>query len=385
MSSRFRGAATRTGAVNRVLAALLLLALSPGSALSESGFQTVSGPCRFQFPEDHAAHPDFKTEWWYYTGNLKTAEGRRFGYQLTFFRSQTAPSGAKRRWPDPASGWRTLQIYLAHLAVSDIRGETHRQAETMARGALDMAGVDRRGETVRVFLRDWSAELGPEVHTLRAETPEMGLALDLAPLKPPVPHGEDGYDRKGQGPESASCYYSLTRLRTTGRMRVGDAAFSVSGLSWMDHEYSTAPLEPGIAGWDWFSLQLDDGTELMAYFLRESDGGFSPASSATFVDREGEGTPIGFSGIRLETTAIWKSPDTGAAYPAGWILSVPALALTLSVSPALADQEMETPLTTDVAYWEGAVAVEGTSGDRPVGGRGYVELTGYDRAFDAEM
>lgn len=385
MSRRIRAPRSPFRALERVLAAVFVFFLFPGPLFSQSGFRTVAGPCHFRFPEDHGAHPGFKTEWWYYTGNIQTDEGRRFGYQLTFFRSQTAPSGTVGGWPKPASEWRTLQIYLAHLAISDIQEKTHRQAETMARGALGMAGVGTEGDAVRVYLKDWSARLGPEAHRLTAGAPALGLDLDLTPLKPPVAHGDDGYSRKGRAAESASCYYSMTRLATEGRLRIGADEFAVSGSSWMDHEYSTAPLEAGIGGWDWFSLQLDDGTDLMAYFLREPDGRFNPATSATFVDRRGEGTHIAFPGIQLEATSFWESPETGAVYPSGWTLSIPSLDLTLSVSPAFADQEMETPLTTDVAYWEGAVSAAGVVGDRPVRGRGYVELTGYDRPFDAEM
>ncbi len=385
---RLRGGRTGSVPARRIPGiafSLFFLVASTVPGFSASGFRTVTGPCEFRFPQDHAAHPGFKTEWWYYTGNVWTDEGRRFGYQLTFFRNQTAPSGVQSRWPEPASAWRSLQLYLGHLAVSDIRNADHRQAETMARGTLGMAGALRRGEMVRVFLKGWSAAMGAERHHLTAETPDLAVDLTLTPLKPPVFHGDGGYSPKGRQPGKASCYYSLTRLRTEGRIRIGAKWFAVSGRSWMDHEFSTTPLEAGITGWDWFSLQLDDGRDLMVYFLRESEGRIHPASSGTVVDREGEGAAIPSTEIRLETTAVWESPVTGASYPAGWTLSIPGRGLALAVSPVLADQEMQTPLTTAVTYWEGAVSVTGTSGGRPVRGTGYVELTGYEAAFDADM
>lgn len=385
MTDPRRAAGTSLITAMRILAAVLLLTLPVDSAFPDPGFRVVAGPCDFRFPEDHGAHPGFRTEWWYYTGNVQTDGGRRFGYQLTFFRSQMAPSIAKTRWPAPASGWRTLQIYLAHAALSDIREDRHFQAEAMFRSALGMAGAEATESGSRVFLKNWSAEIDQSGHALTAEADDFSLALVLTPCKPPVAHGDAGYSRKGRDPEQASCYYSLTRLHTAGAIAIDGDAFPVSGLSWMDHEFSTAPLAEGVVGWDWFSLQLTDGTELMAYFLREPNGRFHPASSATFVNPEGKGAHIASGSIRLETTATWESPETGATYPSGWTLSTAAPDLVLSISPTLADQEMQTPLTTDVVYWEGAVSVTGTAGGRPVEGNGYVELTGYDRAFDAPM
>lgn len=353
------------------------------------GYRAVSGPCGLAFPDDHGPHPDFKTEWWYYTGNLAAENGRRFGYQLTFFRSRIIPPGQEAAWPQPASAWRTAQIYLAHAAVSDLDGENYLHDEQMARGALGMAGAGVKEKAARVRLRGWSADLAPDRHRIVADADGFALNFDLLPIKPPVAHGKGGYSRKGMAPESASCYYSLTRLRTRGNLQVGSESFTVTGLSWMDHEFSSAPLEPNLAGWDWFSLQLDDGTELMAYFLRTEDGGFSPASSATFVDASGNSIHILEEDVNLRVLDTWKSPRTGAVYPAGWRLSVAPLSIDLTVTPNLADQEMRTPGTTQVTYWEGSVSVSGERGAgaaaKALTGAGYVELTGYETKFDAPM
>ncbi len=353
------------------------------------GYRAVDGPCGLDFPEDHGPHSDYKTEWWYYTGNLTAENGRRFGYQLTFFRSRILPPGAESTWPEPASAWRTAQIYLAHAAVSDLDEKKYLHDERMARGALGMAGAAMDGDVARVRLRGWSADLGPDRHRIRANAEDFGIDLDLTPVKPPVPHGEGGYSRKGTDPASASCYYSMTRLESRGTIRVGSTSFGVAGLSWMDHEFSSAPLESNLAGWDWFSLQLADGTELMAYFLRHEDGGFSPASAATFVDAAGTAVHLPKAGLDLRVLNTWTSPKTGAVYPAGWRLRVPALSIDLTVTPNLPDQEMRTPGTTDVTYWEGSVSVAGVRGEgstaRAVSGSGYVELTGYETRFDAPM
>lgn len=359
------------------------------AALGPEGYRAVTGPCGPAFPRDHGPHPDFKTEWWYYTGNLTAEDGRRFGYQLTFFRSRIIPPGEDSSRPEPASAWRTSQIFLAHAAVSDIDGKTYLHAERMARGALGMAGAALDGDVARVQLRGWSADIGPNLHRIAADAGSFKLDLDLTPVKPPVLHGEEGYSRKGKAPESASCYYSFTRLDAAGTLGLGARSFRATGLSWMDHEFSSAPLEPNLAGWDWFSLQLNDGTELMAYFLRDKNGGFSPASSATFVDPAGNPVHISGSDLALQAEKTWTSPKTGAVYPAKWRLSAPSLPLDLTVIPNLADQEMRTPGTTDVTYWEGSVSVSGVRGkggaSARVSGSGYVELTGYETPFDAPM
>lgn len=351
------------------------------------GFRVVDGPCDLRFPEDHGPHPDHKTEWWYYTGNLRDERGADYGFQLTFFRSRIVSPVAEARWPEPRSAWRTAQIFLAHAAVSDIDGGRFFQADRVARGALDIAGAVFEREGVRIHLRNWRVEIDGDIHRLRAQDPTLAISLTLRSRKPPVPHGQAGYSRKGEKAESASCYYSLTRMAAEGTLSAGPdgGPVSVTGLAWMDHEFSSAPLEANLEGWDWFSLQLDDETELMAYLLRREDGSPSPVSSATLIAADGTARHIDNDGIALEATDAWESPNTDAVYPAGWRLSVPPAELELRISPLLADQEMRTEESTGVSYWEGAVSVEGTRSGQPVSGSGYVELTGYAEAFDAPM
>lgn len=349
-------------------------------------YAAVTGPCGFRFPQDHGPHPGYRTEWWYYTGNLETDAGRRFGFQLTFFRSRIAPPSAEADWPDQPSSWRTAQIYLAHAALSDLSEKRFFHAEQTARGVVGLAGAAQKGDQVGIFLHNWSAVITPAGHRLFADTDDFSLDISLVSQKPPVPHGQGGYSQKGKQAKSASCYYSLTRLKAGGAIELDGRRWEVGGLAWMDHEYSSAPLESDLAGWDWFSLQFENGTELMAYFLRQEDGGFGPASSATFVDKAGKARHIPAEALRLTVTDTWKSPHTQAVYPAGWQLEVAPLSMTLDIRANMADQEMRTPGSTGVSYWEGSVSVKGTKREnKRIQGTGYVELTGYERPFDAPM
>lgn len=355
------------------------------SAAEPQGYSAVTGPCRLEFPKDHGSHPGYRTEWWYYTGNLQSESGDRYGFQLTFFRSQISPPGAEKSWPDPPSDWRTQQVYAAHAAISDIAGKQHMQAELVSRQALGMAGaLDRPPETI-VFLQNWSARIGPDAHQLKVETNKFSYELTLKPAKPPVLHGQNGYSLKGSSPERASCYYSYTRYEAKGRITVGGKAAAVSGQGWMDHEFSTALLEPGIKGWDWFSLQLSDRTEIMAFLLRTADGDISPASSGTFVDEDGNATHLGKDQFTVTVLDTWKSTYSKAVYPSRWRVRIVPYALDLIISPNLADQEMRTSKSAAVTYWEGSVSIQGTRDAKPIQGEGYVELTGYAERIDVPM
>jgi predicted secreted hydrolase len=350
-----------------------------------NGFLSVTGPCNLEFPKDHGPHPGYRTEWWYYTGNLQAASGAKYGFQLTFFRSQISPPDDRQKWPQPTSAWRTQQVYLAHSAISNISEKQHLQAELVSRQALNMAGADQIGDTTTLFLKNWSARLSPDKHLLTVNSDGYSYELTLAPEKPPVLHGLAGYSLKGSTAERASCYYSFSRLSAQGKLSIGEKNVAVKGSAWMDHEYSTALLEAGLQGWDWFSLQLSDRTEVMAFVLRKEKGGIGPASSATVIGHQGQNRHISNEEFAVTVQNTWKSPHSKAVYPAGWRLQIFPALLDLTIRPNLADQEMCASAGTGVIYWEGSVSIEGTRAGQPVVGQGYVELTGYDKAFDAPL
>ena len=368
-----------------LLALLILPTASSRAAETEQGFPKITGPCDFSFPRDHGQHPDHRIEWWYYTGNLRTDAGRAFGFQLTFFRSRLQPPGSEEQ-PTSPSSWRTSQLYLAHFALSDLAAEAFRYKKRTVRGAMDLAGVEQDANQVRIHLRDWHAAITPDGHVLSASAPSagpgIGLELHLVPRKPIAVQGAGGYSRKGFRPESASCYYSFTRFQAQGTVRVGGDEYAVTGQAWMDHEYSSNLLEGGLTGWDWFSIQLDDGWDVMAFRLRPEDQGTDQAhggwSSGSLISPEGRVTPLGPDQIEFTPLRTWTSPASGATYPLHWEISVPSANLRLRVTPRLQDQELVSePGTGGVTYWEGSISVQGTRSDRPVSGLGYAELTGY--------
>jgi predicted secreted hydrolase len=377
-SVRLRGLAGR-----RALAALVVAALAPvtgAPAQTQSGGAADSGAWKaadpdysLSFPRDHAAHPEHRIEWWYYTGNLLATNGRRFGYQLTFFRF-----GVDRQPVNP-SRWAVRDLYMAHFAVTDVEQAAHHVAERLNRAGIGWAGAST--ETLHVWNEEWSVTLDAgdrRVHRLAAATDEGRLALDLRldPAGPPVLHGVNGFSQKGGEVGNASHYYSLTRLRTTGRLVVDGEEVEVAGLSWMDHEFGTSFLEPAQAGWDWFSIQLDDGTDLMVYVMRRIDGARDPRSSGTLV-LPGGVSRLSVDDYRLTPGRRWTSPASGADYPVTWRIEVPPHGLDLEVTAAIDAQELETGQSTGVTYWEGAIDVRGTRAGVPVTGSGYLEMTGY--------
>ena len=255
----------------------------------------------------------------------------------------------------------------------------------MVRGTLGMAGVSQDEMDTLIFIKNWSAKIGADRHLLKTVTDDFSYDLTLEPVKPAVLHGEAGYSRKGSTPERASCYYSFSRLNTEGALTVGGKTTAVRGLSWMDHEFSTAPLEPGIIGWDWFSLQLSDQTEIMLYLLRTEGGRLSPASSGTFIDVSGNPRHLTKNDFRVDVLNSWKSPRSQAVYPVHWRVAVFPLAIQLTAKANLSNQEMQTRTTTGVTYWEGSISINGSVGKHPVKGLGYAELTGYAQSFDVPM
>jgi len=368
------GRTRQQGLFTRAALIVLILALGGATlshAASPDGFKRAMPGRVFQFPQDHAAHPDFKTEWWYYTGHLEATDtGERFGYELTFFRV-----GLKKPDPQARSAWALHTLYFAHLALTDINRGTFFYEEKVGRGALGMSGAE--SDRYRVWIDDWQVELQGRTHHLQAQTPKLTLKLSLTPEKPLVVHGTDNVSQKAAGAGFASHYYSFTRLATEGVLTYQGRTFPVRGQSWMDHEFSSSHLKDYQVGWDWFALQLADGHEIMLYLLRHRDGGVDPYSSGTVVDPQGQGRHLQLADFQVQVTDTWQSPHSGARYPAGWRIAIPAAGYELEITPSLADQELVTSLSTRVTYWEGSVQVRGTRSGQPVTGRGYVELTGY--------
>jgi len=339
------------------------------------GWRLALAPYAFRFPRDHAAHPAYRTEWWYYTGELRSG-ARTFGFELTFFRVGIGRADAAEQGPS-ASAWRVRELVLAHAALTDEARRTFVYDEVAARPALGLAGAD--SARYRVWAGGWSAGLAADgvTHALRAATPRFALDLALVPRQPPAVHGAGGVSAKGAERGAASHYYSIPRLAVTGRLARGRDTLTVAGEAWMDHEFSSSVLAPSQAGWDWFAVRLDDGRALMLYVLRRTGGAVEPASSGSLITADGRVTHLPLGAFEARATGRWRSPRSGAVYPHGWRVRVPGAALDLALEPTVDDQELVTASTGGVTYWEGAVRVRGTAGGRAVAGRGYVELTGY--------
>ncbi|HEY7378776.1 MAG TPA: lipocalin-like domain-containing protein [Steroidobacteraceae bacterium] len=358
-------------------------------ARTANPYARADAPRAFVFPTDHAAHPQFRHEWWYFTGHLDGPQGERFGFEVTFFRLALQPPS------QPLAGeshWRTSQLYAAHFAVTDPERRVFHSTERFARDALELAGAS--GSPLRVWLDDWSLTLpqrssntlrqGPsdalpgdtsEPWRLQAHDGPYRLALELRPQGPPVLNGDAGLSRKSSSTSAASYYYSIPRLAVTGVLARDEASMPVTGTAWLDREWGSDGLAPDEAGWDWFALQLEDGSTLMFYALRHQDGTRDAASAGTFVEASGEQQALRHDAVKISTQREWRSPR-GGRYPIDWHFEVATLGLDLRLRPILDEQELH----TRPRYWEGAVDITGSRYGKPLQGRGYVELTGYANA-----
>jgi len=322
---------------------------------------------RYSFPRDHFEHSDFRTEWWYYTGNLRDDAGKRFGFELVFFRQ------GRRGKPDPnPSAWRVDDFYLAHLALTDIDGKRFFPHERLNRAGPGVAGTSF--EKRRVWNGNWSAQWNGESQTLLAIADEFRLELQLNPVKPPVIHGESGVSQKAQGAGKASHYVSFPRLDVTGDVSLEGKRHNVHGTAWMDHEWFTHQLDASQVGWDWFSIQLDDGRDLMLFQLRTKAGPIDPNSAGTFIDARGAAHHIKAPEFSLEPVRYWMSPKTKTRYPVSWRIRIPSLSLDLTCDAALDGQELVAVDPASPSYWEGAARYTGSAA-----GVGYLEMTGYDK------
>jgi predicted secreted hydrolase len=335
-----------------------------------AGFPKAIEPRSFDFPGDHGAHEAYRNEWWYFTGNLDGDNGGRFGYELTLFRFSLAATDAR----DTGSAWQTNQVYIGHFAITDADSGDFHVAQRYSRGAAGLSGT--RSTPFAVWLEDWRIDgTGDDFPwRIRASDGDMAIDLEVAPRKPVILNGERGLSRKSAEPGNASYYYSVPRLDTAGTLTVGGTSIGVTGLSWLDREWGSSALSPDQEGWDWFALQLSDGTDLMFYTLRQQGGMIDPHSSGTWISADGRAEALQVDDVRIDVLGTWESA-TGGRYPSAWRIVIPDKALDVEVTPVLADQE----LVTNVRYWEGAVDVTGTMGARSLTGRGYVELTGYAR------
>lgn len=353
---------------------------------ADAGFARVTPPVRLEFPRDQGPHAQFRHEWWYLTGNLDSAAGQRFGFELTFFRLALAPPAADAARTG-SSAWRTRQIYAAHFAVTDVAARQFSFSERRARDALGLAGAE--SDPFRVWVEDWmlgsqapaAAAAGApadapagKAHPWRLHCRGQDYELDLQaqPLGPPVPNGEGGLSRKSSEPGAASVYYSIPRVAVHGTVTHQAKSFPVTGMAWLDREWGSGSLGSAQQGWDWFALQFRDGSSLMFYALRNRDGSRDSHSAGTWVDPGGKVTPLGTDQVAIDVANHWISPR-GGRYPSRWRLRVASVGLDVEIRPVLADQE----LVTHPRYWEGAVDVEGARDGRSAGGRGYVELVGY--------
>jgi predicted secreted hydrolase len=382
----------RLTALAAIAAAAMVFPVHAGGAAAPS-FAEALVPRPLAFPRDQGPHPEFRQEWWYLTGNLDSATGERFGFELTFFRFALAPAGAPaaHQAGPPASrpapsAWRTREIYLAHFAVTDVARHRFRFAVKMARGALGLAGA--RAHPFRVWVGNWQIGRSPgepersrppgavsrRVAPWHVQAAERGYVVSLTarPLMPPVLNGERGLSRKSGQPGDATYYYSIPRVAVHGTLVRDGRPLPVRGLAWLDREWGSGSLGPQEVGWQWFGLQLADGSCLMFYALRDRGGAEDPYSAGTWVDAHGHARPLSRNELRIQVLGHWTDRG-GVRYPAEWRLTAPSLGLEATVHPVLADQE----LTTSPRYWEGAVDVAATRAGRRIAGRGYVELVGY--------
>lgn len=341
------------------------------SSAANAGFARVLEPREFSFPADHGPHPEYGIEWWYYTGNLDSKQGRHFGFELALFRIALASEQ-----PERESDWATSQLYMGHFAVTDVHNNQFYAFERFSRAALGLAGASvSEGQKFRVWLEDWVIEgKGAATPTIHLKAAEENVAIDLMLVsgKPVVLQGDKGLSQKSAEPGNASYYYSITRMPTSGTLSIGEESFTVTGTSWMDREWSTSALADEQLGWDWFALQLSDGRDLMYYQFRLRNRGIDPLSGGTVILDDGSTIDLTPEEVQLQVLDRWESPR-GGSYPSKWRIRIPSQSTDLEITPYINDQELDVTLR----YWEGAVRIRGTSQGQPVSGNGYVELTGY--------
>lgn len=361
-----------------LLFSLLCFGATSPSPANVEDWRIAQRGWRYEFPRDHWSHADFKTEWWYFTGELRTTGGRRFGYQVTFFRQGIRPPAMRG---GEQSRFIVNDLSFGHAALTDVTEKRFRFAQKHSRGAFGEAGSGKQGtqDNRIAWINPWSLSLDENGHyALHTVLEGAELTLQYEAAKPWISHGAEGISQKAAGEGRASHYYSGTRLRTKGSLKIEGETFEVTGESWFDHEWATNQLTPDQLGWNWFSLQFQDGSELMLYQMRLRDGGLDPHSSGTFINKNGQSVGLKRDEYQLEPLTFWESPQTKARYPVSWRLSVPKLNIQAEITTPVPHQEL---VLSPIAYWEGLVDISGAREGESLKGHGYVELTGYSGAL----
>ena len=375
--------------INRAILFLLLFYFSRQAiaiAIAEEfTFKQAIAPRTLVFPKDHASHSGFQTEWWYVTGNVQDSSGHEFGYQFTIFRRAIDPRNATER--GRTSAWAVSDLFVGHLAISDIASKQFISKEEAKRGVLSLAGatdsesvITNPSPPLSVWLGNWKMLRTENGWTLKAEYGEIGLDLILVETLKPIAHGrpgEEGLSHKGPRPGQASYYYSVPQLSTSGTLSLNGITYRISkGHSWMDHEFGSNQLSPDQAGWDWFSIQFNDGRALMLYILRNKDGSIEPRSSGTWIDKNGKSIFLPLDEIKIKGGRTWTSPFSNGRYTLEWHIELPKLGIALDIAAAQDDQEVKAAKMTQISYYEGAIHVNGQAGGEAVSGDGYLEITG---------
>jgi len=337
---------------------------------AQSPYEAAQPGYHYQVPRDYFDHPTYQSEWWYYTGNVTAANGHQFGFELTFFRQAVDRESAKDK------PWDVRDVYLAHLALSDLDGGKFYHTERLNRHGPEIAGSSEAEQ--KVWNGNWQVRWNGDDQKLQALDQNFAIRLNLHPEKPPVIQGENGITQKSAGAGHASHYISLTRITTNGEIDLNGESYEVTGLSWMDHEFFTTQLDAEQIGWDWLSIQLTDHTELMLYHFRRKDGSIDPYSAGTYIDARGHSTHLRASDFTMQPSGeTWQSLATKAVYPVSWKIQIPQFGIALEAKTLLPSQELTGQSKLAPSYWEGAVRLTGTRNTRLLTGAGYLELTGY--------
>lgn len=341
-------------------------------------FSCAESSYGYRFPRDHGSHPSFKIEWWYYTGIVKSADGREFGFQWTAFRNGLVPESNKQK---PSDDFDSHQIYFAHAALSDVQNQEFYFAERRSRGFFNEAYAST--EKLDVHIQDWFVRENDGTHQFKARDDNFALSLKAVPKKNLVFHGNKGVTQKGPDVCQDSHYLSYTRMAVSGKIFVRGESLAVAGEAWMDHEFSSSQLSKIAVGWDWFSLQLNNGEEIMLYFLRDAQGNILEHSSGSFVATNGDVIHLKKDDVVFSVLEGQKSLATKTLYPSRWQIKVAKLSLDITIKAAFSHQELVTKKSTGVSYYEGVIHFMGIRNNKQVEGHGYVELTGYGEALSS--